>query len=205
MDLGNYGSGQLKGIDLGCGTGGNISHLQRTSAELAIDGLDSSEKQIEHAKRKGLTNAFIHASMSDMVSVRNEEYDFSYAINSIHHLPSIETQTRTFDEVYRILRPDGIFIVHEINAKNPIIRFYMNHVFPRIRSIDDGSEIWLTERLVRETKFIVEEIDYFTFVPDFTPALMMGILTKLDQFLSNSMLSVLGAHVMYVLRKPSAI
>ena len=81
----------------------------------------------------------------------------------------------------------------------------MNHVFPRIRNIDDGSEIWLTERLVKETKFILEEIDYFTFVPDFTPALMMGTLTKLDNFLSNSLLSVMGAHVMYTLRKPTAI
>lgn len=193
----------LKGIDLGCGTGGYINYLQQLNSALTIDGLDYSEKQVNHAKRKGLKNTFIHASMSNITGVQDETYDFSYAINSIHHLPSKNEQIKTFDEVFRILKPGGIFIVHEINIKNPLIGFYMNHIFPRIRNIDDGSEIWLSEKLVRESNFVVEEIDYFTFVPDFTPLFLMGTMVMFDKFLSKSLLSIFGAHVMYVLRKPN--
>ncbi|MCU7834268.1 MAG: class I SAM-dependent methyltransferase [gamma proteobacterium symbiont of Taylorina sp.] len=195
-------SGQLNGIDLGCGTGEYVKYLQEKDLILSIDGLDFSKKQLELAKQKGLKNHFIHDSMSHISNAKDCYYDFSYAINSIHHLPSKEEQSKTLDEVFRILKPGGIFIIHEINIKNPLIRFYVNYIFPRIRNIDDGSEIWLTEKLVKECHFIIEQIDYFTFIPDFTPEFLMGTMITLDKILSHSPLSVFGAHVMYVLKKP---
>ncbi len=191
----------VKGIDIGCGTGEYIESLQKLCPEMIIDGLDYSEKQIEHAKNKGIKNNFFHSSMSDMSAIENNSYDFSYAINSIHHLPSRQEQINTFNEVYRILKAGGVFIVHEINTKNPIIKFYVDYIFPRIRNIDDGSEIWLTEDIVSKSKFCIEEINYFTFLPDFTPKFLMGLMVKLDKVLSASRLSVFGAHVMYVLKK----
>jgi len=197
-------STHLIGIDLGCGTGEYINHLQKINSELmTINGLDFSEKQLQHAKAKGMKSSFIHSSMSNIADVQDKTYDFSYAINSIHHLPSKSDQIKTFDEVFRILKPGGIFIVHEISTKNPIIKFYMDYIFPRIRNIDDGSEIWLSENLVRKSAFTVEKIEYFTFVPDFTPLFLMNTMIKLDKYLSKSSLSILGAHVMYVLRKPT--
>lgn len=192
---------EIKGLDLGCGTGEYIAHLQSLEPALTLDGLDYSEKQLTQAKNKGLENNFIHASMSDISMVGDDVYDFAYAINSIHHLPSIDDQKKTFSEVYRLLKKNGVFIIHEINTKNPLIRFYVNYIFPRIRNIDDGSEIWLTEQLVRESKFTIEEIQYFTFVPDFTPEFAMKFMVAVDRFLSRTPLSMFGAHVMYVLKK----
>lgn len=191
----------IKGLDLGCGTGGYMAYLQNLQSNLMLDGLDYSEKQLTHAKNKGLTNHFIHASMSDISMVKDDVYNFAYAINSIHHLPSIDDQKKAFSEVYRILKKEGVFIIHEINTKNPVIKFYVNYIFPRIRNIDDGSEIWLTEQLVKQTEFSIEEIQYFTFVPDFTPKFAMKFMTNLDSYLSKTSISVLGAHVMYILKK----
>ncbi len=193
----------LKGIDLGCGTGGYINHLQKIDSTLAIDGLDYSQKQLAHAKLKGLNNHFIHSSMSAIDTVKDETYNFAYAINSIHHLPSKNDQSKTFAEIFRILKPGGTFIVHEINIKNPLIKFYVDYVFPRIRNIDDGSEIWLTEALVRESNFIIEQTQCFTFVPDFTPSFLMGMMVKLDKLLSKSFICKFGAHIMFVLKKPA--
>lgn len=195
---------RLRGIDLGCGTGGYFIRLEQIDPSLEIDGLDYSKKQIAHAKEKGVKNTLIHASMSEIVGVEEGTYDFAYAINSIHHLPSKDDQIKTFDEILRILKPGGLFFVHEINIKNPIIKFYVDYIFPRTRNIDDGSEIWLTESLVRDRNFAVEHIDYFTFVPDFTPSFLMGGMVAIDKLLSQSPLSVFGAHAMFVLRKPAS-
>jgi len=140
--------------------------------------------------------------MSHISHAKDNSYDFSYAINSIHHLPSKQDQAKTLDEVFRILKPGGIFTIHEINIKNPLIRFYVNYIFPRIRNIDDGSEIWLTEKRVRKSNFVIEKIDYFTFIPDFTPKFLMSTMVVIDKVLSHSPLSIFGAHVMYVLKKP---
>jgi hypothetical protein len=78
----------------------------------------------------------------------------------------------------------------------------MDYVFPRLRNIDDGTEIWLEEKLVRQSHFAIESIDCFTFVPDFTPKFLMGAAVRLDRILSGSRLAKYGAHIMYVLRKP---
>lgn len=193
---------RLKGIDLGCGTGEYVKYLEDKNSTLSIDGLDFSEKQLEHARQKGLKNTFIHDSMSHITGAKDESYDFSYAINSLHHLPSKDEQKKTLAEIYRLLKPGGVFIIHEINIKNPVIRFYVNYIFPRLRNIDDGSEIWLTEKLVKESPFVIDKIDYFTFIPDFTPLFLMAIMKKIDQLFSHSPLSVFGAHVMFVLKKP---
>lgn len=195
----------LNGIDLGCGTGEYVKYLEEKSSLLSIDGLDFSEKQLEHARKKGLKNNFIRDSMSDITNAKNCSYDFSYAINSIHHLPSKNEQSKTLNEVFRILKPGGIFIIHEINIKNPLIRFYVNYIFPKIRNIDDGSEIWLTEKLVKESHFSIEKIDYFTFIPDFTPAFLMKTMIVIDKFFSQSPLSIFGAHIMYTLKKPGSL
>jgi ubiquinone/menaquinone biosynthesis C-methylase UbiE len=192
----------IRGIDLGCGTGDYTHNLQIACGEnTIINGLDNSSRQIEIARAKGYGNTFIHASMID-IDYPDNSYDFAYAINSIHHLPSKIAQEQMFSEVRRILRPGGVFIIHEINIKNPIIHFYMNYIFPHTRNIDDGSEIWLTDDMIRKSGMSVKKVEYFTFVPDFTPKRLLGTLAFFDKILSNSPFSVLGAHVMWVLVKP---
>jgi ubiquinone/menaquinone biosynthesis C-methylase UbiE len=193
------GQAGIRGIDLGCGTGEYANSLQQRCAGITVDGMDSSARQIELARSKGFKNTFIHASMTQNDAPAHS-YDFAYAINSIHHLPSVEAQATMFQEVRRILRPGGIFIIHEMNTRNPLIGFYLNHVFPRIRNIDDGTEIWLTPARVEASGFHVDTVDHFTFVPDFTPRFAMGVAVTIDQFLSRSRLARFGAHVMYVLR-----
>jgi len=196
-------SQKVLGIDLGCGTGEHIYSMESQADFVAMDGLDFSRKQLMHAMNKKRGNQYYQASMS-AIPVKANHYDFACAINSIHHLPSLESQQQTFDEVYRVLKPGGVFIIHEINTINPIIKFYMKYVFPRIRNIDDGSEIWLSPKLVKQSKFELSKTDYFTFLPDFTPKFLMGFAVFMDRLFSRSVLSIFGAHVMYVLTKTAA-
>ncbi|MCI5178284.1 MAG: class I SAM-dependent methyltransferase [Candidatus Electrothrix sp. AW3_4] len=194
----------LKGIDIGCGTGNHIAYLQEIIPTLEIDGLDYSKKMLELAEKKGLKNNFIHSSMTNIQNIQNETYDFAFAVNSLHHLSSKKDQLQAIKEVLLLLKKGGIFIIHEINIKNPVIRFYMDYVFPNIRNIDDGSEVWLTEETLKHGGFDIEDIDYFTFVPDFTPSILMPVMVAIDKLLSKSPLSLCGAHIMFVLRKRPA-
>lgn len=188
------------GMDLGCGTGEHIKHLEASCSNVVIDGLDFSGRQLQSAMRKDSTRHYIQASMS-AIPTSPARYDFVYAINSIHHLPSVDEQKKTLHEAYRILKPGGVFIIHEINTVNPIIKFYVDYIFPKIRNIDDGTEIWLREDVVNDSPFSVKSADYFTFIPDFTPKFLMKAAVSLDRFLSQSFLSKYGAHVMYTLKK----
>ncbi len=72
----------IKGIDLGCGTGEYAHGLQSRCASIVIDNLDVSARQIERARAKGYGGSYIHASMTD-IDAPDESYDFAYATPSI--------------------------------------------------------------------------------------------------------------------------
>jgi SAM-dependent methyltransferase len=191
-------SESLVGLDVGCGTGDHALTIQERLPNSVVHGLDGSSKQLERAKEKNFPNKLIHASMN-ATGLQNDCVDFIVAVNSIHHLPSIESQRDAFREFSRILNHNGILIIHEISVRNPLMRIYMKLIFPRTRSIDNGTEIFMREPPIENSNFTIVDTTYFTFVPDFTPRWLMPMAIKLDKILSRSRLRFLGAHVLWIL------
>ena len=191
----------LDGLDVGCGTGDHALTIQTMLGTAIVHGLDGSRKQLENAKAKGFPNKLIHANMT-ATGLPNNSVDFIVAVNSLHHLPSSEVQLLALEEFERILRPNGLLLIHEISIRNPVMRLYMKLVFPRTRSIDNGSEIFLKRPPLGSNSLVIIQTHYFTFVPDFTPKFFMPLAMKVDRVLSRTRLSILGAHVFWVLRKP---
>jgi len=191
----------LEGLDVGCGTGNHALTIQSLLPNAQIHGLDTSKRQLDRAREKGFPNRLLHAPMWE-TNLENDSLDFVVAVNSIHHLPTRNHQEQTMVEFMRILRPGGIVIIHEINVTNPVMAAYVRYVFPRTRNIDDGSELFLKKPPLSSADWRLVSEDQFTFVPDFTPRWLMGVAKRMDLRLSNSRLRTLGAHIMWVLRKP---
>lgn len=197
-ELGSWSS--LEGLDVGCGTGTHALTIQALLPNAHVHGLDASSRQLDRAQEKGFPNRLIHAPMWE-TNLETDSLDFVVAVNSIHHLPTRNHQEQTMVEFHRILRPGGIVIIHEINVTNPVMAAYVRYVFPRTRNIDDGSELFLKRPPGSSANLRLVGEDRFTFVPDFTPRWLMGIAERIDIRLSSSRLRVLGAHVMWVLKK----
>lgn len=193
-----------RGIDAGCGQGWYIKEMLARDYEM--QGIDFSGQQIQQAR--------LHLGESDSGLVRqgsitslpfaDESCDFVYTINTIHHLPDVESQFQAFREVRRVLRPGGRFLVHEMNVKNPLFRFYMSYIFPLIKDIDDGTEVWLKETTGPFADgWNLIETEYRTFLPDFIPEFVYRRLWGVEKFLeTNSYTARFSAHVMFVLEKP---
>lgn len=101
-----------KVLDIGCGGGVNIEKFLKLT-DNNVDGLDYSEvsesesiKRNKDAVDKGLCN-IINANVCDM-PVDDESYDIVSAFETVYFWPDIED---TFKEVYRIIRPDGKFMI----------------------------------------------------------------------------------------------
>lgn len=96
-------------LDIGCGGGVNIEKfLKLTSGN--VDGLDYSEVSVaETVKRNGPSGRcrVYHADVSDM-PIDDESYDLVSAFETIYFWPEIG---ETFKEVYRIIRPNGQFMI----------------------------------------------------------------------------------------------
>jgi ubiquinone/menaquinone biosynthesis C-methylase UbiE len=167
-----------------------------------IVAVDAAEGQVRQAADRRRANSAFLAARLPYLPFGDASVDFAYAINVCHHLPNREVQRQAFAEVERILRPGGVFFLHEINTINPLFRFYMGYVFPVLHQLDDGSELWLTPEDVEDlTTMSTEAGEYFTFLPEFTPRLWQTALGFLERWLERSRFRRYSAHYMIMCRK----
>lgn len=107
-------------LDLGCG-GGQVSVFFAKEGAV-VTGVDFSEKQIDFArglaKKERLTISFISADIKDLSTFGDSSYDF---VNSSHTIHYIEDLQRLFEEVFRVLLPDGKFVFSVSHPLNHIV------------------------------------------------------------------------------------
>jgi ubiquinone/menaquinone biosynthesis C-methylase UbiE len=197
-----FGIGR-RGLDVGCGQGAYVARMRRLGFD--VRGIDSSPGQVGLAARNVDKADLITTGSVLDIPAPEETFDFVYIINVLHHLSSLEEQRRAMSELLRVLKPGGLLMVHEINTRNVLFRFYMGYVFPSLNCIDEGVERWLLpHRFAVYTDAPVAEVRYFTFLPDFLPQGMVRLLRPLERLLEESPLGVYSAHFMAVVRKPGA-
>jgi uncharacterized protein (TIRG00374 family) len=186
-------------LDLGCGPGWYFPMLENDIT--GVVGIDSSMAQLRLAKGN-FANSILVAGDICRMPYHDDSFDIAYGINIFHHLSSMESQQQTFQEIHRILRTEGLLILHEMNPTNPVFRFYLRYILPLFNRIDQGVEIWIDPRQLRNSDpFHLMALDYFTFLPDFVPKWLIGIFSRAERSLENSGLRKFSAHYMAVLQK----
>ena len=185
------------GLDLGCGLGQQCKAMGQRGYRVV--GMDLSQGLLREARNQGVTAL---AGSALKLPFRDASFDFVYTIGVLHHLPGVDAQEAAFNEVSRVLKAGGCFIVHETNPQNPLFRFYMGYVFPILKSIDEGTEIWLEPRKWHNrNRLKLAEVRYFTFLPDFLPAWLLRPFLALERRLELSRFGHFSVHYMAVFRK----
>ncbi|MDA3921199.1 MAG: cyclopropane-fatty-acyl-phospholipid synthase [Salinisphaera sp.] len=126
-------SGQ-KVLDIGCGWGGMALYLAR-EYDVEVTGLTLSDDQLAHAKKRaeahGLTRR-VHFLKEDYRDHQGE-YDAIVSVGMFEHVGRPQFQTY-FDQVARLLKPDGRSLIHTIgrNAPPPLDTrgWIRKHIFP---------------------------------------------------------------------------
>jgi glycosyltransferase 2 family protein len=192
-------AGAGPGLDLGCGLGRQALALGRRGYRVV--GIDPAHKLVRAGAAQGLEA--VTASGLEL-PFADGSVDFVYTVGVLHHLTGPGQQEAAVREVNRVLRPGGVFIVHETNPRNPLFRLYMGYVFPMLKSIDEGVERWIDAGRWREAgNFAVERLEFFTFLPDFLPRSLLGLALPLERRLERSGVREYSVHYMAVLRKPA--
>lgn len=91
-------------LDLGCGDGNLLDWLQRHGYE-DCRGIEPDAALVEHSPMRER----ITVGIAQELPWPDASFDGVIAMAVLHHLPGDADLTRTLAEVYRVLRPGGLF------------------------------------------------------------------------------------------------
>ena len=187
-------------LEVGCGRGWERARIE--AAGYRVVGTDIAVSQVRLAgSGGGGTSGLVAADARDLPFV-DGHFDFAYVVGSLHHIEDRQEQRRALSQMARVVKPGGFVFVHETNPRNPLFRFYMGYVFPILRDIDVGSELWLDPRRFDDLPGLsLRETRYFTFLPDFLPAWLFGALRPVEAWLERTPLRAWSVHYLAVLEK----
>lgn len=104
-------------LDIGCGHGAIIYALQQAGYSYAR-GVDGSAEQVEAAARLGIPDVEQGDLMQVLAGTPNASLDVVIAFDVIEHFTKAEL-IPLVDEVHRVLKPSGRWVIHVPNAESP--------------------------------------------------------------------------------------
>jgi SAM-dependent methyltransferase len=104
-------------VDLGCGAG-QLIHLAKQAGYRAIEGVDVSPEQVARAHALGLAEVRQGDLLETLHAAAAESYDAVVSFDVLEHFTKDEI-VPFVDEVRRVLKPGGRWIVHVPNAQSP--------------------------------------------------------------------------------------
>jgi len=190
------------GLDIGCGQGKYLQFLNRRIKN--VIGLDLSFNNVKNTLELKYNNHAINSDGSRL-PFKSNIFDFCYCINVIHHLPSRKAQEHFIDEMFRIVKPNGLIFIFDLSMKNPIFAFYLKKIFPKIRSIDEGDELFFNFKdivgLINSNSKLID-VEFYSFVPDFSPKFLSKFMMKFEKLIEKSKhLAKYAMHQIIILKK----
>ncbi len=152
---------RLAYLDVGCRQGELTRLLQSEFGSVA--GCDPSAGMLEAARFKTSDVEYRLQSDPHVIPFADDTVDFATAVCVYHHVSPME-RPRLTREVYRVLKPGGVFALIEHNPWNPVTQLIVS------RTPVDRDAILLrpkeTRTLLREQGFEVDDERYFLYFPE---------------------------------------
>jgi cyclopropane fatty-acyl-phospholipid synthase-like methyltransferase len=104
-------------MDVGCGHGA-LLYFAKEAGYRNIKGVDISEQQVAAAARLGIDGVVRGDLLRALKTMRGESLDAVVTIDVIEHFGKEELLDLA-DEVFRVLRRNGRWIIHTVNGESP--------------------------------------------------------------------------------------
>ena len=112
----------LKILDIGCGDGLSALFMEQHYPNWHIKGIDISEKSIQVATERKLTNAVFTVYDGSNIPFEDMEFDMVFMAGVLHHVSFCLHQNLLL-EIYRVLKKNGKLSLYEHNPLNPLTKY----------------------------------------------------------------------------------
>lgn len=120
IDLSNV----KKALEVGCGIGVVSSYLVE-KYKWNVTGIDLDREQIERAKYNNMENEYLRFLEADVTELPygNSEFDMVLSFDILHHIPNYD---KAIEEIGRVLRPKGFYILSDLALPRFTARIFKN-------------------------------------------------------------------------------
>lgn len=123
-----------KVLDVGCGYGRTTKPLFEMGFEVV--GTDVVEEMIETAKKENPEIDFMRLSATDMKNFSDESFDYIiFSFNGLDYIYPCERRAAALKEIFRVLKPRGIFILSSHNKMTMFTRISKFSILGIIRNV----------------------------------------------------------------------
>ena len=109
-------------LDVGCGTGRLLRKAKEKWPTAKLIGVDAAKKMIEQASQL-FPDAEFHVAMAEDLPLPDRSVDLAFSTLSFHHWTN---QAKGINEIARVLRQNGQFILADITLPSWLARFVQN-------------------------------------------------------------------------------
>lgn len=114
-------------LDIGCGGGANIARMMSLCPKGLIYGIDASEESVDSSRKYNRPEldkrCFILQGTVDCLPFDVDTFDVITAFEALYSWPDLE---KAFSEVYRVLKPNGYFMIC-CESSDPSNTFWPDH------------------------------------------------------------------------------
>ena len=130
----------LKVLDVGCG--GGFSSEFMAAKGVVVSGIDQSAKCIQAAQKHAESNGFkidYRQAVAEKIPYGNATFDAVVCVDVLEHVDNVE---QVILEVYRVLKPNGLFLFDTINRtfKSRLVMIWLLENI--LMQIDRGVHDW---------------------------------------------------------------
>jgi len=116
-------------LDVGCGHGFLLFEIQKRNKEIKLTGIDISESVIKKTRKRSKILGYENTTflVSEPAKFPFNDNVFTHAVSTFSfHLWS--EPVLMLDEIYRVLKPNGEFIIYDFNGDNDYQKDNLNYI-----------------------------------------------------------------------------
>lgn len=176
-----------KVLEIGCSTGRDAKNFVNYC--FSYCGVDISDEAIKIAKSLNLQNSEFLCSDGHKIPKNDKEFDCVIVNSLLHHLDLL----KSFQEIHRILKPNGILIFREPLGTNPFFQLYRK-LTPNARTISE-KPFSINDIRIMKKFFILKDVQWYGFFNIISAFLKLSFLrsflTYIDDLIGKTFLKYL--------------